>query len=382
MESEKKLIQAKLSQMHTTEFRGMPILIEWPAGLERVGTDEDGKTWRRKMHFDYGHFIGVNGKDDEGLDCYIGPYPHSDKVYIVEQLKANGETPDEFKVMLGFDTLEHAQQAYLVHYPKGWEEERLGDVFETDLGSLRTKVEEHQEGDEDRKKTATLKKFDTGEVAFEEQGVEIYILPLNPKKLRRGEPHAMWTVQVLDEENRFAMTYRSNIIDPEDIIKRQLKNYLPIRGTVTSWTKDDVWLREWKSTHKENKMGSLNKTEGLLEKIKGTEYDMAGSKLSGFWHDGPATCMDCRHRTPHSKNAEGVEVDSCKHPVVMVDPELQEKKLPDGTIEVDADDWCRFAQKPVKKEEKSEPAKPETPEKLEKKPMTGSIYFKVLNSIR
>ncbi len=272
-------IQGKLPQSHSVLWNGLDLVIQWPKGSVREGKDENGKTWRREMKADYGFIEDTTAKGDkEELDFYIGPEKNSRKVFIIEQLKSDGSTFDEYKTMFGFNNLESAIEMYLSHYPKEWGDSRLGDCFETDISSLRSKVEEHQEKDKDMKKTSA--------------------------------------------------------------------------------------------------------DEGVLGKIKGTEYDMAGSKLSGFWHDGPATCMDCRHRTPHSKNAEGVEVDSCKHPVVVVDPELQDKKLPDGTIEVDADDWCRFAQKPPKKEEKSEPAKPETPEKTSKKPVIGSIYFKVLNSMR
>jgi len=118
----------------------------------------------------------------------------------------------------------------------------------------------------------------------------------------------------------------------------------------------------------------------LLESIRGTDKDMAGSKLSGFWHDGPATCMDCVHRTPHSQRKDGTQADSCKHPVVMADPEVQDKKLPDGTIEVDADDWCRFARKPQKGGGDEEKASGQ-PEKPPRKASIGSIYMKVLGSM-
>ncbi len=78
-----------------------------------------------------------------------------------------------------------------------------------------------------------------------------------------------------------------------------------------------------------------------------------GTKASGFAGGGPFSCMDCVHRTPHSKNAAGEEVDSCKHPTVMGDPELASRKLPDSTIEVDNDDCCRFVRPTEKKEAKT-----------------------------
>lgn len=57
-----------------------------------------------------------------------------------------------------------------------------------------------------------------------------------------------------------------------------------------------------------------------------------GSPASGFADDGPFSCMDCIHRTPHSYDKDGNVVDSCRHPKVMSDPKLKDRKLPDGTI--------------------------------------------------
>ena len=55
--------------------------------------------------------------------------------------------------------------------------------------------------------------------------------------------------------------------------------------------------------------------------------------------------MACRFRTPHSEDAKGEEQDSCSHPKVMADAANKDRKLPDGTIEVDYDDWCRLFEK-------------------------------------
>jgi len=77
-----------------------------------------------------------------------------------------------------------------------------------------------------------------------------------------------------------------------------------------------------------------------------------GTKASGFSGGGPFSCMDCVHRSPHSKRKDGSIADSCKHPKVMSDPELADDKLPDGTIEVDADDCCRYVRPHECEEEK------------------------------
>jgi hypothetical protein len=119
----------------------------------------------------------------------------------------------------------------------------------------------------------------------------------------------------------------------------------------------------------------------VMEAIGGTDRDKAGTKLTGFYNDGPATCMDCVHRTPHSQREDGTQADSCKHPLVVADPELKDKRLPDGTIEVDADDWCMFARKPRKGGEGGEASgqgKKEPPRKAS----VGSIYMSVLGSMK
>jgi hypothetical protein len=132
---------------------------------------------------------------------------------------------------------------------------------------------------------------------------------------------------------------------------------------------------------------SMDKTAGdekmvqLWNSVKGTGEDQAGTTLTGFCGDGPATCMDCIHRTPHSKDENGEEVDSCNHKLVKLDPELTDRRLPDGTIRVDADDWCRFAQKP-RKEGEGKPANAENAKESSKKPVVGSIYLSTLASMK
>ena len=93
--------------------------------------------------------------------------------------------------------------------------------------------------------------------------------------------------------------------------------------------------------------------------------------------------MDCIHRTPHSKDDKGVEVDSCNHKLVKFDPEIADRRLPDGTIKVGADDWCRFAQKP-KKEEGESPGKPASGQIVKgslQKMGVGGIYLRTLASL-
>lgn len=78
-----------------------------------------------------------------------------------------------------------------------------------------------------------------------------------------------------------------------------------------------------------------------------------GTKATGFADGGSFSCMNCIHRTPHSKE-NGEIIDSCKHPLVMADPELKDRKLPDGTIRVGWDECCAFVRPPTEESEKGE----------------------------
>lgn len=143
-----KIAGEKLPQNQPTTFRGLDLIIEWPKGSTRVGKDKDGKPWAREMSADYGYVPDTTAAGDrEDLDVYVGPDEDSDKVFVVEQLTDEGEF-DEFKVLLGFDTEKEAFEIYLKHYPEGWEESNVGDVFEVKFDHLFDAVEKNQDKDE------------------------------------------------------------------------------------------------------------------------------------------------------------------------------------------------------------------------------------------
>lgn len=140
-------VATKLPQHHSLDYRGLGLVIEWPKGSVRTGEDDRGNKWKRKMEADYGYIPDtVAAGDKEGLDVYIGPQ-ESDKVYVVEQLKEDGEF-DEYKVMMGFPDLDTAYETYLKHYPDDWDQTRVGDVFEAPFDYVFDKVQENQEVNE------------------------------------------------------------------------------------------------------------------------------------------------------------------------------------------------------------------------------------------
>jgi hypothetical protein len=138
----------KLPQHHSTSFRGLTIMIEWPKGSVRVGEDKNGKKWHRKMEADYGYVPDTTAAGDrEDLDVYVGPDQNAKKAYVVEQLTEDGDF-DEYKVLLGFPDEDTAFETYLKHYPKDWADTRVEDVYEVPFDYLFDAVEEHQEQQE------------------------------------------------------------------------------------------------------------------------------------------------------------------------------------------------------------------------------------------
>jgi ppGpp synthetase/RelA/SpoT-type nucleotidyltranferase len=126
----------KLPNMHSTEFQGLPVVIQWPKGSIRVGEKEDGTPYKGEMKADYGYIPDTTDADnDDHLDIYIGPEEKSKNVYVVEQLKDNGEF-DEWKLMLGFQSLEDAEEMFAVHAG----EEHVGKIEEMPFADLLEQV--------------------------------------------------------------------------------------------------------------------------------------------------------------------------------------------------------------------------------------------------
>lgn len=101
-----------------TKFQGLPISIENERGTMRSGVNKDGTEWCTFMHIPYGYIRMTEGTDGDHVDCYIGPNPHSDKVFIVHQQDPDTEAYDEDKVMLGFNSARDARKAYTRQYDR------------------------------------------------------------------------------------------------------------------------------------------------------------------------------------------------------------------------------------------------------------------------
>jgi len=100
-------------------LHGLPIAIEQPRNSFRCGVDPSGKSWRTRLAAHYGYLSGTKGADGDAVDCFIGPWPQAEMVYVINQYVAGKF--DEHKVMLGFIDEAMAKRAYLDSYDRGWD---------------------------------------------------------------------------------------------------------------------------------------------------------------------------------------------------------------------------------------------------------------------
>ncbi|NDW19419.1 hypothetical protein D0T53_10935 [Dysgonomonas sp. 216] len=115
-------------------IQGLDISIEQPRGSERTGTDESGKQWSVTMNNAYGYIRKTKGKDGDHIDVFLGANPESKTVFVVDQVNQDSSF-DEHKVMLGFDSIEQAREAYLSNYEQGWQ--GLGNITQTDIDTFK-----------------------------------------------------------------------------------------------------------------------------------------------------------------------------------------------------------------------------------------------------
>jgi hypothetical protein len=106
-------------QLGHTTLHGLDLSIENPRGSTRSGVDADGKEWSVEMAHHYGYIKGSTGRDKDHVDVFVGPNPASKKVFVVDQVNADGSF-DEHKVMMGFDSQAEADAGYHANYAKGW----------------------------------------------------------------------------------------------------------------------------------------------------------------------------------------------------------------------------------------------------------------------
>lgn len=105
--------------LRTVDFHGIPVSIEFDKGDTKRGVGEYGNLWTQTYEVPYGEIPGSRTlADGEGVDVYLGPEWDAPMVFVVHQLKRDGRTFDEDKVMLGFANMDAAVEAYKDHGPE------------------------------------------------------------------------------------------------------------------------------------------------------------------------------------------------------------------------------------------------------------------------
>lgn len=176
--------QAGNYKMGRASVQGFRIAIEQPEGSIRTGTGPDGKEWSSRMAAHYGYFENTRGADGDGIDCFVGPYPESEQVFVINQRNPGGGF-DEHKVMVGFSGERHARGAYMDSYERGWR--GLQSLVPISLDQLRWWI---KHGKKNIALTAEL---------LPQQGTN----PMNPKiTWNEAQPDSISLDQVLYELRR------------------------------------------------------------------------------------------------------------------------------------------------------------------------------------
>lgn len=121
-------------------LHGLGITIENDKGSIRRGVGPNGKAWSVRMPAIYGYFKRTEGADGDHVDVYVGPSPHSRKVWVIDQKDANTGNFDEHKVMMGYTSLSSALDDYRAAFSDGRGDERIGSVTEMSIEQFKSWV--------------------------------------------------------------------------------------------------------------------------------------------------------------------------------------------------------------------------------------------------
>lgn len=263
------------------KIQDFDIAIENPKGSVRSGVDKDGKEWSQEMHNTYGYFEGTKGKDSDDVDCFIGPNPLSEDIFVIDQLDKDGNF-DEHKVMLGFDSSEEAREAYLSNYEDGWT--GLGDITKVNIEDFRKWVQK----DDVRSKPFTEYLKVTGAMDPNEDGDERVFVNWDADKLmeyydkvrkRKVSKEDYPSLKVKDDEELGEEKYaefeqkllealKALGIDPEEGEDPQL----PVPKAEVKEGKDNTY----DAPHNSTTFRNLRDTEAALSKVLEIASKLAG----------------------------------------------------------------------------------------------------------
>ena len=118
-------------------LHGLNITIENPAGSTRSGVDPDGTPWECAMPNHYGYIKQSEGADGDHVDCYIGEYPGSQLVFVVDQLDLATGTFDEHKCCLACEDESDARKVYTGGFSDGKGLDRIGAITEMGMDEFK-----------------------------------------------------------------------------------------------------------------------------------------------------------------------------------------------------------------------------------------------------
>lgn len=130
--AQRKPVTQKAAGLKTLDHQGIPVKIDRPKGFVMRGTDQEGNAWEREYKVDYGFIPRTKGGDGDGVDVFMGPNPNAPSAYWATQIKNDG-TFDEYKIFLGFDSVDDARQCYVDHIPERF----LNDMHETSVERMK-----------------------------------------------------------------------------------------------------------------------------------------------------------------------------------------------------------------------------------------------------
>jgi hypothetical protein len=121
-----------LARQYENIHDGLQIVIENPKGTVRRGVG-----WAIAMPADYGYIRKTTGEDGDQVDCYVGPDPKSNRVYVIAQNHPGTQEFDEYKCMLGFSSKEDAVTTYVSGYSDGTGPGRIGGILDMHVSEFK-----------------------------------------------------------------------------------------------------------------------------------------------------------------------------------------------------------------------------------------------------
>jgi phage gp29-like protein len=112
---------------------GIDITIDRPAGTVQNGVDQAGVPWTRTYTVDYGFVADTLGGDGDAIDVFCGPNDDAKTAFWIVQYFADGVTFDEYKLMLGFNTMADAVACYSAHVPPQY----IGNTFSMPVAAVK-----------------------------------------------------------------------------------------------------------------------------------------------------------------------------------------------------------------------------------------------------